>query len=203
MKAEPTTVQAGSRRVVVQNTPLMGAESASFRCNKIRQPRPDLLVLSLNATARLMYLIVSSSIIAAFSFVALCISFSFPSSWRWLVQCALCIPLAYVVFRIIELIYRGERRYLFDLASSQMIVRCIGRKQVRPIADILAVQLVYGGQHGDELTYRTYQLNLVLDDLAQPRFNLTNHSDLLWTRQAAAKLAEFLGVRLLDRVPNG
>jgi hypothetical protein len=44
----------------------------------------------------------------------------------------------------------------------------------------------------------TLQLNLVLLDDHHPRLNLMNHTDRKATRAAGVKLAEFLGVPLLD-----
>jgi hypothetical protein len=45
-----------------------------------------------------------------------------------------------------------------------------------------------------------YQLNLVLDDDRQARFCLSQHTDWKTTHANGMKLAEFLGVALLDEV---
>ena len=71
---------------------------------------------------------------------------------------------------------------------------------VRPLADILAVQLLNGGYHqGDDGPgYPCWQVNLLVDDEAEPRWNLTNDANRAAARQHAARPAGFLGVPLLD-----
>jgi hypothetical protein len=97
-------------------------------------------------------------------------------------------------------------RVVFNAATGRMTYGWWGR-QGRPLTDVLAVQLIPGevqrhlGEEGGE--YQTYQLNLVLDDARCPRFNLSDHADLAWTRRAGAELADFLGVPLLDQLPEG
>jgi hypothetical protein len=60
--------------------------------------------------------------------------------------------------------------------------------------------------------WRSYELNLILDDPDEPRLNLATHTSLInltawnqlkWTRQAAKQLAGFLQVPLLDLIPPG
>jgi hypothetical protein len=84
----------------------------------------------------------------------------------------------------------------------------------RPLAQIVRVQLLDGGEHtvhmeiGEPGTpgsvyfkqYRSYQLNLVLDDRSEPRVNLVCHADRQWMRQAGERLAAFLGVPLVDHL---
>jgi hypothetical protein len=86
--------------------------------------------------------------------------------------------------------------------------------QSRPMRDIIAIQLLYGGFQCDTIelggepgtpgsvlyhNYHSYQLNPVLADAEQTRYNLTTHSDYKWMREAGQKLAGFLGIPLLDQ----
>jgi hypothetical protein len=97
------------------------------------------------------------------------------------------------------------RQFNFDLDRQEMTVRPVA-VQRRPLAGVLAVQLIEGGWHsvrndkGVTTTYFTYQLNLVLDDARRPRLNLTNHSHWESTWQMGQELADFLQVPLLDDV---
>jgi len=76
----------------------------------------------------------------------------------------------------------------------------------RPLAEIIAVQIIEGGwhtakgQHGMRITYFTYQLNLILDDESVPRWNLTNHAHWDSTWQSGRDLADFLNVPFMDQV---
>ena len=78
------------------------------------------------------------------------------------------------------------------------------RQRSWPLDQVLAVQLVEGGWHGQSDSegspYFTYQMNLVLNDESQPRINLTNHANWNATWTVASELAEFLKVPLLDEV---
>ena len=76
-----------------------------------------------------------------------------------------------------------------------------GKKTWR-LADILAVQLLFGGRHSssDNGSYLTYQLNLVFKDAEKSRVNISNADDQDWTRKTGAQLAEFLKVPLLDHI---
>ena len=48
--------------------------------------------------------------------------------------------------------------------------------------------------------YHSYQLNLVLDDPKEPRYNLTTHSDWKWMRETGQTLADFLGIPVADQL---
>jgi hypothetical protein len=114
-----------------------------------------------------------------------------------------------------------HRRILFDRRTGMMTMsrrpfwRPAQIVQSRPLRDIIAIQLLYGGHHCDTLdfggeqgtpgsvhyiNYDSYQLNLVLADSEQPRYNLTTHADFKWMRETGHKLADFLGIPLLDQL---
>ena len=84
----------------------------------------------------------------------------------------------------------------------------------RPLTDIVCVQLLYGGFHSESVeigepgtpgsvvhqNYHSYQFNLVFNDRNEPRYNLTTHADWKWLREAGQKLANFLGVPVVDQL---
>lgn len=77
----------------------------------------------------------------------------------------------------------------------------LGGKTI-PFASLKAIQFVDGGWHGGQagqgLPFRSFQLNLVLVD--GKRVNLTNHAEWNPTWEIGNELAEFLGVAVLDEV---
>lgn len=94
-------------------------------------------------------------------------------------------------------------RYTFDQETRHLRYRLrFSWPQERPLDGVLAVQVlageVYSSDEGPD--YQQYQLNIVLDDAALPRLNVSNHPDLDWTRAGGRQLADFLGIPLLDHV---
>ena len=55
------------------------------------------------------------------------------------------------------------------------------------------------GRGGERVSY---QLNLVMADAYEDRLNITEDSDLGFTRQAGQQVADFLGVPLLDQIAD-
>lgn len=116
----------------------------------------------------------------------------------------------------------SHRRIQFDRRTGVMTMsrrpfgpwRSVEVVQSRPLRDIVAIQLLYGGEQcttidvGHESggpgsvtywNYPSYQLNLVLADTEQPRYNLTTHSDSKRMREAGQKVAGFLDIPFLDQ----
>jgi hypothetical protein len=89
--------------------------------------------------------------------------------------------------------------------------------RARPLTEIVCVQLLYAGFKCDSVeigepgtpgsvvhqNYHSYQLNLAFDDRAEPRYNLTTHSDWKWMREAGQRLADFLRVPVVDHLAHG
>jgi hypothetical protein len=121
---------------------------------------------------------------------------------------------------------RGFRRWVrFDRRTGLLTIsrRPLGFRRSlqvvasRPLTDIAAVQLLHAGWKSENVEvgepgtpgsvvhrgYHSYQLNLVLNDPAEPRLNLCSHADRTWMRDAGQRLAEFLGVPLVDQIPPG
>ena len=86
----------------------------------------------------------------------------------------------------------------------------------RPLAEIAAVQLLYGGIATESLPsgpdamapaierpYDWYEFNLVLHGPQAPRMNLASGPDWTWMRLAGPEIARFLNVPLDDRVYHG
>jgi hypothetical protein len=115
-------------------------------------------------------------------------------------------PLAQVATLKPMLWYRDH----FDRLAGLLRLGLFGVKGTYSLAKVLAVQLVPGGlvhkppgpfgRGGERVSY---QLNLVMADVYQDRLNLTDDTDLQWTRQAGQQIAEFLGVPLLDQIAEG
>jgi hypothetical protein len=86
--------------------------------------------------------------------------------------------------------------------------------QVRPLTDLVCIQLLYGGCHSEsteigepgtpgsviDQTYHSYQLNLAFDDQKEPRYNLATHSDWKWMKEAGQTLSDFLGIPVTDQL---
>lgn len=171
----------------------------SFRSKTLAQPSSDLLVVKPSVGDRL------------FSF-----TFVFLGSVAIVVGLAATFGLIKVIgaspttfglcFAGIGLLFAGIglamlfRSKTFDFDRQRGILT-VG-KQTWRFAEIMAVQLLFGGRHSsDECgSYATYQLNLVFKDAEKTRMNICNHDDLDWTRKTAAQLAEFLEVPLLDQI---
>ncbi|HEY1375506.1 MAG TPA: hypothetical protein VGF55_01870 [Gemmataceae bacterium] len=98
-------------------------------------------------------------------------------------------------------------RYRFDTSAGLLTIRHCARTRRQPLAPILAVQVIDAGWFGTgpragpreatPVRYRSYQLNLVLDDPGEPRLFVAYDCDLTDMARKAAILADFLGVPLL------
>lgn len=98
-------------------------------------------------------------------------------------------------------------RHRFDAADGRLTIRHFWRTRRRPLRDIVAVQMIDAGWFGtrynegldgdDQVKFRSYQLNLVLDDPNEPRMFVTYNSDFTDMARKAKVLADFLGVPLL------
>jgi hypothetical protein len=89
--------------------------------------------------------------------------------------------------------------------------------QSRPLQEVGAVQLVYGGVAEEVLAqspyddrsppimqqYDWYEFDLVFRDPAVVRMSLASGPDWVWMRQAGREVAAFLGVPLLDQLYHG
>ena len=96
-------------------------------------------------------------------------------------------------------------RYRFDSSDGWLTVRHFWRTRRRPLAQIVAVQMIDAGWFGSTdsgpdstaVKFRSHQLNLVLDDPDEPRMFVAYNHDFTDMARKAKLLADFLGVPLL------
>jgi hypothetical protein len=193
-------IKAGSKNVPVETTPL-SVGGANFRDKTLQQLDERRLSIKPSVATRVMgiaFLIVGL-VPSAFSVYRLLRDRHQTEYW-------VLLGFGMIFFTAGLLVLVLSRRFDFDLDEGQMAFRRFWPRRTRPLAQILAVQVIHGGWHtaktkgGGQITYCTYQLNLVLDDPQQPRMNLSNHSDWDWTWQSGNTLAEFLEIPFLDSV---
>jgi hypothetical protein len=194
------TVRLGLREIVVFTTPL-ASRPANFRTHRlVRSGQRRLLLvpgLVLRVLALGLWLIAGSALALAVGYRS---THGDPGVFG--ICCAIGVVFSLLGLALLVL----PRRYRFDLETELMTVRSWRLLSRRPLVEILAVQMIDGGwhrstsSHGVKTAFRTYQLNLVLDDPNQPRLNLSNYSDQDSTSEAARLLAEFLGVPFLEQV---
>ncbi len=105
-----------------------------------------------------------------------------------------------LVFAVVGVIFMFVGFYLsfksptIVFNSSDETVSIRGQKgQSRPWADILGVQLIRGNSG-------RYQLNLLLDDAAKPRFNICDHGDEADITDLATHIAEITSRPLVNRL---
>ena len=182
----------------VDPSPLPGS-SANFRTTALHEPdaRRMLLVPSLGLRVAAVALVALGLAIPVVLFAR-----TGPGEAWGLVGTAVfsqIFTLAGVLFWLTPL------RVEFDLDEGVARVRTVGGREELPLAGILAVQIADGGVHRTSKggTYRTCQMNLVLADRARPRLGLSNHTRVAWTYDAGRRLAEFLGVPLVDSAGAG
>jgi hypothetical protein len=96
-------------------------------------------------------------------------------------------------------------RYRFDASDGWLTVRHFWRTRRRPLAQIVALQMIDAGWFGTTASgsdstavkFLSYQLNLVLDDPDEPRVFVAYNHDFTDMARKAKILADFLGVPLL------
>jgi hypothetical protein len=180
------------REVRVQTKPIKWTGASSIRSMALVQSSPDCLVLRpslgyglgvvvfvmlwlFGATGGLVHLVISNQI-----------------HWQSLVLCVVGFFVATISTWVLD-----TGHYTFDRVQGQLMRRRhYLTVTVRPLTDIIAIQLPKSASCGG--SDKSWQLNLILNDEREPRWNLSHHTNLKATRRHAARLAEFLGVPLLD-----
>lgn|SRR5262245_55324125 len=192
----PTLVRIGGREIAVETTPLK-ARSTSFRSATLALVRPDCLLLRPSFLHRL---VVTGFLVFGIAFLITPFNQRVDdkeNNLKWIK-----LPIGAGLWAYGGWMLVKARRHRFDREGGQWIVSSLLNSNSRPLSDIVAVQLLDGGWHsdGEYPDYRTRQLNLVLNDVATPRFCLSNHSNRHATYRDAKRLAEFLGVPLMDHL---
>ncbi len=96
------------------------------------------------------------------------------------------------------------RRFRFDSRTGEMTIRHFWRTRRRPLAEIVAVQVLNGGSFGSSaVRVMSYQLNLVLDDPSEPRLFVAYNCDRADMETKAKVLADFVRVPLLVDIQMG
>lgn len=82
--------------------------------------------------------------------------------------------------------------------------KTLWRRSSRPLSDLCAVQFIPGETHsygvGGDPPYRSYQLNLVLNDPNERRVNLCDNTDVAWLHESGQQIANFTNRPLVDMV---
>jgi len=108
----------------------------------------------------------------------------------------ICVSFAAAPFLLLAaLIYFGYHR--FDKSTGIMTYGWGFVSITRLLSDIMALQLIPGAASKGQ---KTYELNLILEDPYEPRLQLARSADQDATRQMGRQIAEFLGVRLTERM---
>ncbi len=198
------TIQLGGRKIKVDTDPLPGG-GANFQTHALVELRDGQLVLRPSLGFRLV-----AAVFVAVGCVPLAIA-----GFMWSAHGRDTGVLVLVGFGVLFtaaglLTFLLPRRHTFDTAAGTWTTRGLFGRSERPLADVLAVQLIQGGWHTARggphqapSTYFTYQLNLILDDDQTPRRNLLDHGHWDSIAAAADRLADVLGVPLQDLAADG
>jgi hypothetical protein len=118
---------------------------------------------------------------------------------------------------------KGDRpwRVRLDRAAGEVAVEWARRggpgyevESARPLTDVLAVQLIHVGYHTSETqagdgvaptrtAFHAYEMNLLFDGNPAARMRLCGHADWEWMRREGGRLADFLGVPVVDQLHHG
>jgi hypothetical protein len=212
----------GDREIVVPMTPLSHA-SISRRDVDLRGEGDDCLVLAPVPRATqllvpaLAWLIVAGTFATTWVLGLLALA---QGGWWGLIFLLLGSPflvLAYFMGRQI-LFGKGPPRFRFDRRAGQLQidrrhgVREYRREATHPLSEVLALQLLYSGYHAiSQFTehtnfheqFYTYEMNLLLNGAPESRLHLCTHSDWPWMRESGRRLADFLGVPVVDQLHHG
>jgi hypothetical protein len=218
----PVTIDRGNRSVAIDIWPLPIAGSAS-RDVELRQPHPDCLELGARKKKARWSLLLAAIPVAVTIAGGIAVNAA-EDRTLGIITAAFFVVLGLLL--LLAMWYSSTQCIQFDRRTGAMRVLRKprhGRREdkvikSRPLADIVCVQLLYGGFHTVTTTntstepyqggtqteqFYSYQMNLVVDDPKEPRFNLTSHSDWQWMRQTGTQLADFLQVPVVDQLYHG
>jgi hypothetical protein len=186
-----TTLHVQGREVTVPMTPA-ARSTATFCTMALDLPRPGYLVLRPTLLTRVLRGIILTVGVGLLVWAG----FRFASGDNFW---AAGLTMGGVAFLAVGALWGlGEGHYLFDRIEGRLLRRSFGGTQTRQLADVLAVQVLNGKPSSGG---RTWELNLVMDD-EELRWNLACHTDLHAILRLAWQIAEFLGLPLLDHVPQ-
>jgi hypothetical protein len=194
------TVRIGSREIVVEESPLPVTFGGPHFKFALRQPEPGQLRLLPTLGVR----------VVGWVFSAL--------GWPVLILGILALrglwlePTAENVVAVLLLLGWGcpfaffgavllGPWYRFDTSLGRLTIRHFWRTRRRPLADVVAVQVLAGVFPGGKVAVPSYQLNLVFDDPNEPRLFVAYNPDAADMVKKAKLLADFLHVPLLAAAP--
>jgi hypothetical protein len=231
--SEPGLVSlaTGTRQLPIEYSPLRQYNpwDADRRSVELQQAADDCLVLEPRKGAAFWHvpLILAGSVgsLASVSYLLL-LELQGNANLATVLGLSFCLLFALGIFLVGVLAPHRFRRWVcFDRGNGVMTIsrRPFSLRQglqvirSRPLKDIVCVQLLDAGWQSQNVeigepgtpgsvlhrNWHSYQFNLVMDDPHEPRPNLCGHSDVKWMREAGQRLAGFLGVPLIDRLPEG
>jgi hypothetical protein len=203
-----TTLHLADRTIVVEATPL--AKSRQTRLGTIvDQPRPSRLQVKqlLPRWARwllaILLMVVTAPIATALAFVLyLLLERGRPRDPTSVFMVMFITVVVLVSFALVPVIFIVGVYAPVEFVGQHVRKRRLGRyppwlRQAR----ILVVQLIPGRADEDlRGSGPSLQLNLILDNPEHPRVGFITYRDAEWTRQAGRRLADYLGVPLVDQI---
>jgi hypothetical protein len=227
----PTTVQVGTRSFPIDGWPLPRRNpwGGQRRTVELKQVTDDCLVLEPKKRWFLWHALLMLGMTAgpmAGVLYMLVEEIRGNATWGGIVSWSMGAVLLVAILLVGLSAPGGFQRWVrFDRRAGRLTIsrrpfgfrRPLHLVQSRPLTDLVCIQLLYGGFHiettetGEAGTpgsvihesYHSYQLNLVFDDPKEPRYNVATHSDWKWTREAGQKLADFLGIAVVDQLTHG
>ena len=194
---------------VVSKSPLKVQFSGSHSKFSLSQPEPDQLRLLPNLGDRVLawFLCVLGwplLILALLALLALLSGRTFGRFDQFEQVMGIFVLLVFGVPLSVGGVVLLGRRFRFDHRTGEMTIRHFWRTRRRPLADIVAVQMINGGTFGSSaVRVISYQLNLVLDDPSEPRLFVAYNCDQADMGKKAKLLADFLRVPLWVEIQFG
>ena len=217
--AQPSTLLVGDRRIPIDDWPLARDVNEKRTVNVVGSD--DLLVIEpIRRSMAGQIVAVALLVLSASAFPSLVVALCGLPIW-------MALPIIVVTFALIAMLVRNDLASMkwitFDRrAGLLMFERRVGFRNLRRVECtyqleiIRAVQLLHNGHRSLSETvgageqqwisnreFHGYELNLVVDDRAVPRVNLASLSDWQWIRETGSRLADFLGVPVVDKLYHG
>jgi hypothetical protein len=217
IEEQPAVLVVGDRKIRIDQWPL--ARTAAEHRTVVLTRTDDLLVIEPQRLAWAKHLLHPLVLIALTGAMVGCIAAGIP---LWL-----ALPLFGTMFLAFVWGNLSSWQWIrFDSKTNQLAFeRRSGFRNRRrfdksyPLDRIRAVQLLYSGHHsitesysdcgGGQGGYQShrefhgYELNLILDDVSNPRLHLLCLADWKWIRETGRQIGEFLGVSVIDKLYHG
>ncbi|HEY1377569.1 MAG TPA: hypothetical protein VGF55_12290, partial [Gemmataceae bacterium] len=195
------TVPGGAHEAAVEHSPLRVQLRGTHNKFTLSQPDPDVLRLLPSPVVRGLGWVFCALgwpvlLLGLVSVISLLVRLTLADAGAVLFLIFWGLPFAFFGVALLG------PRYRFDRRSGELTVRHFGRTRHRPLADVVAVQVLNAGLVGPKYseggtTFVSYQLNLVVNDPAERRVFVAHNPDLADMETKAQRLAEFLHVPLL------